>query len=411
MSRSLLSTVLVAASLAAQSGASPASRSQPRQAGGCNIGGAASTDPRSAFFKGVLGSSSYLEDAGEPCAPGTPLKVGIIGAGAAGLYAAILLDSLNIDYDIYESSERVGGRMYTYRFSESDDPTDPAYYDYYVSLSANPFLFLSRRTPIILTGTPSQDVGAMRFPPMEYMDRVIGSQSCALIPYINSKLEPGTTPVTQIPYYFKADNTFRRFNGVLALNQDGVSADVFDVSLNNVTFDAADAGSVWRGLLDNMTEALTNDFTTGFNALMDLDSHSVRGWLLDQGFTNGQINWMETVNDATGHYDFYSMSQAVLEEWVFTSSDITKWTAINGGMGKVTDGMYEIIKTKPQFKSRVTQISKNDDGTLSLGINGGAPAASYAHVISTAPLGALQAIDLEDLDLDYFQRSAIRELQ
>jgi len=65
-----------------------------------------------------------------------PLKVGIIGAGAAGLYSAILLESLGIDYEILEANTRIGGRIYTHRFDEAtwlkSKPGDPAYYNYYV---------------------------------------------------------------------------------------------------------------------------------------------------------------------------------------------------------------------------------------------------------------------------------------
>jgi hypothetical protein len=65
-----------------------------------------------------------------------PLKVGIVGAGAAGLYAGMLLQSLGIDYEILEGSDRIGGRMYTHRFDEAawnaSKPGEPDYYNYYV---------------------------------------------------------------------------------------------------------------------------------------------------------------------------------------------------------------------------------------------------------------------------------------
>jgi monoamine oxidase len=38
-------------------------------------------------------------------------RVAIIGAGAAGLYAGYLLQKSNIDYTIYEASDRIGGRI------------------------------------------------------------------------------------------------------------------------------------------------------------------------------------------------------------------------------------------------------------------------------------------------------------
>lgn len=58
-------------------------------------------------------------------------KVGILGAGVGGLYAALILDSLDIKYEIIEASERTGGRLYTHRFKKPDG-SDGDKYDYYV---------------------------------------------------------------------------------------------------------------------------------------------------------------------------------------------------------------------------------------------------------------------------------------
>ena len=67
------------------------------------------------------------------------ITVGIIGAGASGLYAAIVLQSLGIDYEILEASDVSGGRIKTHYFDPvtwaSSKPGEPEYYDYYVSLS------------------------------------------------------------------------------------------------------------------------------------------------------------------------------------------------------------------------------------------------------------------------------------
>jgi hypothetical protein len=53
-----------------------------------------------------------------------PIKVGIIGAGAAGLYAGMIIDSFGpnsgIKYEILEIADGitrgVGGRLFTYKF-------------------------------------------------------------------------------------------------------------------------------------------------------------------------------------------------------------------------------------------------------------------------------------------------------
>src|SRR5579863_1262283 len=59
-------------------------------------------------------------------------RVAIIGAGVAGLRTAKLLQDKGIPYKIFEASNRPGGRLFTYEFSQEEN-------DYY-------------------------DVGAMRFP-------------------------------------------------------------------------------------------------------------------------------------------------------------------------------------------------------------------------------------------------------
>lgn len=75
-------------------------------------------------------------------------KVGIVGAGSAGLFTAMLFDhlkkefNLDVDYEILERNgqDRVGGRLYTYHFPGGQE------HHYF-------------------------DVGAMRFPKISIMNR------------------------------------------------------------------------------------------------------------------------------------------------------------------------------------------------------------------------------------------------
>ena len=96
----------------------------------------------------TLGGLEKLETLGKPPPVRGKFKVGIIGAGCAGLFTALILDwlhevvpDLDISYDILEASgeERLGGRLYTHKFSKER-------HDYY-------------------------DVGAMRFPDNDVMKR------------------------------------------------------------------------------------------------------------------------------------------------------------------------------------------------------------------------------------------------
>jgi NADPH-dependent 2,4-dienoyl-CoA reductase/sulfur reductase-like enzyme len=79
----------------------------------------------------------------KPGGEGRPkYKLCIVGAGIAGLYIALILDTLkihNVSFDFFEASDRIGGRCFTYKFSKVP-------HDYY-------------------------DVGAMRFPKIDVMKR------------------------------------------------------------------------------------------------------------------------------------------------------------------------------------------------------------------------------------------------
>jgi len=50
--------------------------------------------------------------------------VGIIGGGVAGLYAGLMLQSLDIEFEIFEKTNRVGGRLKTW-YSEDYDENNP----------------------------------------------------------------------------------------------------------------------------------------------------------------------------------------------------------------------------------------------------------------------------------------------
>lgn len=99
-------------------------------------------------------------------APPSPkdIKVGIVGAGCAGLFTGMIFDYLNenlrdrlcIDYEILEAAceERLGGRLYTYRFPPTEDKDHQGGKDNQKSKDHQYY-----------------DVGAMRFPEIPIMER------------------------------------------------------------------------------------------------------------------------------------------------------------------------------------------------------------------------------------------------
>lgn len=145
---------------------------------------------------------------------------------------------------------------------------------------------------------------------------------------------------------------------------------------------------------------------------MGIDTYSPRSYLHSRGFTTQEIDWMETVTSITGKYNTDSMTQSVMDDWIFSHADTgLAYTAINGGMDMITKGMIQIVRNKPVVNSRVTAVGRDGAGpSLTISIDERLK-ASYAHVVSTVPLGAVRAIDLTELDLDYFRTSAIRSLK
>ena len=81
------------------------------------------------------------------CGDAAPIRICIIGAGISGLYLAMMLDDLGIpglSYDILESRNRVGGRVYTHYFG--DQKETESYYD----IGAMRFPKVSQRKSVTL---------------------------------------------------------------------------------------------------------------------------------------------------------------------------------------------------------------------------------------------------------------------
>ena len=104
-----------------------------------------------------------------PSKPPAERKVCIVGAGVAGLYIAMILDSLkipNLTYDILEANDRIGGRVYTHHFRNKK-------HHYY-------------------------DIGATRYPGIPTMKRAFELFKMKNMPLI--------------PYYFSSSKTPSLFN-------------------------------------------------------------------------------------------------------------------------------------------------------------------------------------------------------
>lgn len=107
----------------------------------------------------------------KPEKPASLLKICIVGAGAAGIYAARMLDKAGIKYDLFEASHRAGGRILTYHFpkpkesaEEGEKPKDAE------ELTPHDYYDIGLRCHSI-SMTSLMSTGAMRFPQTPIMKR------------------------------------------------------------------------------------------------------------------------------------------------------------------------------------------------------------------------------------------------
>lgn len=317
-------------------------------------------------------------------------RVCIVGAGIAGLFIAMILDSLKIsglEYDILEASDRTGGRLYTHYFSDVS-------HDYY-------------------------DVGAMRFPDIGIM-----KSSFKLFKQLNLPL---------IPYYFNQESGSVKcptmYNDITLIDGEPRGSDPFRVG-------EANGGSVpdknvddVNKLLDSAYEpfrkAMAADFEEGFKLLMQYDSYTTREFLKNPPpVKNGvmpfkyldffSIQWLETNNTASGLFD-QAFSESVMDSFDFAGprEDTIKWYCIDGGSSLLTRAMEKTIKQPVQHGKRVRKYNQNPDTNEITVSVAGEPEGSrqdYTTVFNTTSLPCLQRMDLTGLDLHPSQKCAIRSL-
>ncbi|KAK2462142.1 hypothetical protein APHAL10511_005840 [Amanita phalloides] len=341
--------------------------------------------------------------------------VGILGAGVGGLYTALILDSLGIPYKMIEARDRVGGRLFTYRF---EDPTGGPY-NYF-------------------------DVGAMRFPRIESMRRVFHLfEHCEQVNSGDIQLKAKLRPF----YFVGAANngTFYDYNGVnikqtdapnprgntfndADVIQDTSSAPYLNAGVNNITDD------VITPFATRLLDDLKTGGQDGWNYLMKYDKYSTRAYMAlayqpsdellakypqlpRSPLPTDVINWCETYDKSTGWYD-RALSETVLEAIAFGwqpggQTRPTEWFLIDGGSNEIAQCMAKYIRSrKPgviQLNSKVSSIGVSDDGN-SVEVVANSKRSTFSHVISTIPLPVLRVIDLSKAKLTNMQANAIRQL-
>ena len=250
--------------------------------------------------------------------------VGIIGGGFAGMYAGLILQSLGIEFEIFEASDRVGGRIDTWYSTEYDPES-----------KENKGLY--------------GEVGGMRIP--QFSDDMLPVQHLALsLNYVLERNGMTDKMLRWRKFYYNSDYQRLRYNNM----KDPIMAK--DASLNSLNFGEnkdGDLPAVWvtekidengnkylpiNVILDKVNgpfiEAINKSFETGFSKLMRYDNYSMWAYLTNvftladleeyydpemgapcENLSYNIASYLETVNVGTGMYtvSFVEMVIAVYD--------------------------------------------------------------------------------------------------
>jgi monoamine oxidase len=345
-----------------------------------------------------------------------PVAVGILGAGAGGLYTALMLDSLGIPYEILESSQRTGGRLFTHKFSDAE-------FDYY-------------------------DVGAMRFPKVKMMKRLFNLFAYPPLNPKGNRLEDKL-----IPYYYYTASYYQRNpakdNGFLYFNGRR-GRDVRDISQKNSFLSAAVlpnlppqasaqyiaagarniAEDVYKPFVDRLVRDLETGGSEGWHYMQSFDKYSTRAYMSvtykpspslnipEQPLPNNVVNWCETFDKSSGWYD-RGLTESILEGMAFGAGaeQVVEWHCLKGGAQVLSNYMEEYIRQRKKnaiaFDKHVTAIAQTErlgKPVMKVKVAGETEPRTYGSVISTLPLPVLRTLDLKDCDLMPMQTNALREL-
>ncbi len=257
----------------------------------------------------------------------TPL-VGIVGGGFAGMYAGLILQSLGIEFELFEATDRVGGRIKTWYST-----------DYSARSKNNAGLY--------------GEVGGMRLP--QFAPDMLPVQQLALS--VNAVLKRNGLDDRMVywrKFYYNSPVQRLRFNNMPA----PITSE--EAGLNSLNFGedkGGDVPMVWvtpqkdsKGnkylpinmIIDKVNtpfiDAINKSFEKGFEMLMQYDQHSMWGYLTNV-FTLGQLgeyydpamgkktdnipwavaSYLETTNVGTGMYSV-SFVEMVLAMYDWTGS-------------------------------------------------------------------------------------------
>jgi phytoene dehydrogenase-like protein len=213
------------------------------------------------------------------------MHVGIVGAGISGLYTALLLRREGHKVTIFEAADRVGGRIYTYRFTPQSKSEDIYF-----------------------------EAGAMRIPRSSLHSLVFD-----LIRYLNTHAA-SKDKIELIPYILEHENNRSFFQGNKGFLQDTHWAKTAGLSEK---YHGKSPQELLGSVVLPWLELLRQDFDAGFKEVLKYDEFSFRLYLrLVAGWPHEVIEFVELFCSQTNQYDL-SFTEIIMQNLDFDTKDVS----------------------------------------------------------------------------------------
>ncbi|EUC54418.1 flavin containing amine oxidase [Rhizoctonia solani AG-3 Rhs1AP] len=325
-------------------------------------------------------------------------RVAVIGGGVSGLLIAMRLGRF-CKVDVYEASDRLGGRLYTHKFPNGGQ------WDYF-------------------------DVGAMRFPKNTVMEPTF-----RLFEMLGFNTQNGTL----LKYQRSSPESWLYYNDIRVKRSEASTEDfgARQSQGGNVPDEWVTKGmkKLMEDVCKRFLDKLKADPRDGYDYLMTYDRYSMRSFMSEvvleeegsylrkERYPTSVINWLETRNFAPGWFD-HAFSETILELLAFDDGSANvEWYCVKGGSQRIIDAMEKKLKDDPVLKKNVTihrsrRVVRVDchESPDRMEVHWNAPSDrgsrhDYTYVALTVSPQCMRHIDLTTCHLDYGQKSSILMLQ